>query len=59
MTGPAPSALLALAFSGTVLNRTWRVDPTGTVRGSAVSSAETVGDAPERDARTGHASVVA
>lgn len=34
-----------------VLNRTWRVDPTGTIRGSVVSTSGTVGDAPARYAR--------
>ncbi|AXG08701.1 hypothetical protein DU484_01850 [Haloplanus rubicundus] len=34
-----------------VLNRTWRVDPTGTLRGSVVDTSATVGDAPERYAR--------
>lgn len=34
-----------------VLNRTWRVDPTGTFRGSVVDTSTAVGDAPERYAR--------
>ena len=34
-----------------VLNRTWRVDPTGPFRGSVVGTSEAVGDAPERYAR--------
>lgn len=31
-----------------VTNRTWRVDPTGTIRGSVVDTSTTVGDAPAR-----------
>jgi hypothetical protein len=34
-----------------VQNRTWRVDPTGTLRGSVVDTSAAVGDAPERFAR--------
>lgn len=34
-----------------VLNRTWRVDPTGTLRGSVVGTSTAVGDAPERYAQ--------
>ncbi|AZH23877.1 DUF7537 family lipoprotein [Haloplanus aerogenes] len=34
-----------------VTNRTWRVDPTGTIRGSVVSTSNAVGDAPARYAR--------
>jgi hypothetical protein len=34
-----------------VTGRTWRVDPTGTVRGSVTGRSQTVGDAPERYGR--------
>jgi len=34
-----------------VVNRTWRVDPTGTLRGSVVDTSTAVGDAPARFAR--------
>jgi hypothetical protein len=34
-----------------VTNRTWRVGPTGTLRGSVVDTSTAVGDAPERYAR--------
>jgi hypothetical protein len=33
-----------------VTNRTWRVDPTGTLRGSVVGTSNVVGDVPERHA---------
>ncbi|MFB6101672.1 MAG: hypothetical protein ABEJ73_03830 [Haloplanus sp.] len=34
-----------------VNNRTWRIDPTGTVRGAVVSTSTIIGDAPARYAR--------